>query len=144
MPLGNDDDRLGGRLALLNPAVLDDQQRQVYQALMRTVVPEAAESGFTARLEDGRFIGPFNALLRVPAIALGLGQSAAQIARSGIADDVRQAVILTVGGAWSADFEIDAHRSAARAVGLPADAVDAIIAGSRPVGLSRDADIANA
>lgn len=51
-------------------------------------------------------------------------------------------MILTVGAAWSADFEIDAHRSAARAVGLPADAVEAIIAGSRPVSLSRDADIA--
>ncbi len=139
---GYDADRLGGRLPLLDTAALGAEQRQVYEALTRMVVPEAAVSGFTARLDDGRFVGPFNALLRVPKIAAGLGQWTAQIARSGMADDVRQVVILTVGAAWSADYEIDAHTSAARVVGVPEEAINAIVAGTTPHTLNDEAAVA--
>jgi hypothetical protein len=68
-----DDDHLGGRLALLAADDLDAAQREVYDGLAQTVVPEAAQHGFTARLDDGRFIGPFNAMLRPPAITMGMG-----------------------------------------------------------------------
>lgn len=136
-------DRLGGRLPLLAPSGLDDEQRQVHDALTHTVVPEAAESGFTARLDDGRFVGPFNALLRAPKIATGMGQWTSQIARAGLAADVRQVVILTVGAAWSAAYEIDAHTSAARAVGVPDAAIEAIVQRRPPRGLSEQADVAH-
>jgi 4-carboxymuconolactone decarboxylase len=136
-------DDLGGRLALLASGDLDDEQREMYTALTQTVVPEAAEHGFTARLDDGRFVGPFNALLRVPAIAMGMGMWTSRIAASGIAPDVRQAVILTVGAAWSADFEIDAHTAAARAVGIPDGAIAAIVRQEAPSDLGRDADVAH-
>ncbi len=136
-------DDLGGRLALLAPDDLDAAQREVYDALTQIVVPEAAEHGFTAQLDDGRYVGPFNALLRVPSIAMAMGAWTGRIATSGIAADVRQAVILTVGAAWSADYEIDAHRSAARAVGLADEAIDAIVGQKPPTGLSHDADIAH-
>jgi 4-carboxymuconolactone decarboxylase len=136
-------DRLGGRLPLLAPADLDDEQRPVYEALTRMVVPEAAESGFTARLDDGRFVCPFNAMLRIPKIAAALGQWTGQVARSGLTDDVRQVVILTVGAFWSADYEIDAHRSAARVVGVPVAAIEAILRGEVPDGLSEQAQIAH-
>lgn len=135
--------RLGGRLALLWPADLDSDQQQVYDALAAMVLPEAAEGGFTARLADGRFIGPFNALLRVPSIALSLGRWTGQIARSGLPDDVRQVVILTVGAAWAAEYEIDAHIAAARAVGLPDAAVAAIVQRRLPAGLGQAANVAH-
>ena len=136
-------DRLGGRLPLLAPADLDGEQRQVYEALERSVVPEAAESGFTARLDDGRFVGPFNALLRIPQIAGGMGQWTRRIAGSGMADDVRHTVILTVGAWWGAAYEIDAHTSAARAVGIPDEAIAAIVAGDEPAGLTAAAQVAH-
>jgi len=135
-------DRLGGRLPLLDRADLDAEQQQVYEGLARTVLPEAAESGFTSRLDDGRFVGPFNAMLRVPNIAAGLGQWTSQIARSGMADDVRQVVILTVGVAWSAEYEIDAHMSAARVVGVPDRAIEAIVQGRAPQAVSDEAAVA--
>ncbi|MEU3281275.1 carboxymuconolactone decarboxylase family protein [Streptomyces antibioticus] len=132
-------DRLGGRLALLAPDVLDGAQMQVYRVLEQMVVPEAAHDGFTVRLSDGRFIGPFNALLRVPDLAMGLGQFTAEVTTAGLAEDVRQAVILTVGAAWSAPYEIEAHRRAARTAGLPETAIAAIIRGEAPSGLGRQA-----
>ncbi len=139
----DDPDRLGGRLPLLAPADLDDEQTQVYEALTQLVVPEAAESGFTARLPDGRFIGPFNVMLRVPRLTTGLGQWTREISRSGLDDDVRQVVILTVGVAWSAQYEIDAHVSAARAVGVPDSAIEAILQGGAPSGLRPAAQVAH-
>ena len=141
-PTSGHADRLGGRLPLLAPEDLDDEQRRVYDALTRTVVPESEEGGFTARLEDERFIGPFNAMLRVPGIAAGLGQWTGAIAQSGMADDVRQVVILTVGAAWSAEYEIDAHVSAARVVGVPDPAIEAIVRRQAPQGLSAEAEVA--
>jgi 4-carboxymuconolactone decarboxylase len=139
----SDHDRLGGRLELLDPDRLDAAQRVVYDALTQAVVPESEQSGFAAKLEDGRFIGPFNALLRVPQIAAGFGQFSGGIASSGIAPDVRQVVILTVGASWSAQYEIYAHRSAALAIGIPADAIDAILAGKPPTGMSPEAQLAH-
>lgn len=136
-------DRLGGRLELLDPDRLDGAQSVVYDALTQAVVPESEKSGFVAKLGDGRFIGPFNALLRVTGIAAGFGQWSGGIASSRIAPDVRQVVILTVGASWSAEYEIYAHRSAALAIGLPVDAIDAIIAGEPPAGLSAEALLAH-
>ena len=82
-------------------------------------------------------------MLRVPAITLGMGSWTGQIAASGIAADVRQTVILTVGVAWSASFEIDAHTSAARIVGIPGPAIEAMVSQKPPLGLSPEADIAH-
>ncbi|MCH0558440.1 carboxymuconolactone decarboxylase family protein [Streptomyces sp. MUM 16J] len=135
-------DRLGGRLTLLAPEDLDGPQTQVYRALEQRVVPEAAHDGFTVRLSDGRFIGPFNALLRVPDLAAGLGRFTAEVTAAGLAEDVRQAVILTVGAAWPAPYEIEAHRCAARTAGLPEAAIEAIIRGEVPDGLGGRAAIA--
>ena len=138
-----DPDRLGGRLALLFPADLDPDQMRIHEALTNLVVPEADESGFTARLDDGRFVGPFNALLRIPKIAAGMGAWTSAIAGAGMADEVRQVVILTVGVSWSAAYEIDAHVAAAHAVGVPAAAIEAVLRRTSPVGLSPQADVAH-
>lgn len=129
-------DELGGRLPLIFPADLDEAQKAVYEGLLRTVMPEAEHDGFVARLDDGRFIGPFNALLRSPAIAQGLGRWVAPIAGAGLSEEVRQLVILAVGAVWNAEYEIAAHVSAARVAGIAQTAVEAVLAGTDPVDAS--------
>lgn len=143
LPPTADPGLLGGRLALLDPADLNEEQRGVYDALTAMVVPEGAAHGFVPRLDDGRFIGPFNAMLRAPAITAGLGGFTAAIARSGMTAQVRQVVILTVGSIWGAEYEIQAHVSAARAVGVPATAIDDIVSGRAPRGLTEQATVAH-
>jgi 4-carboxymuconolactone decarboxylase len=66
MPTEN---QLGGRLPLLDADTLDTEQRQLVDYLMSTFVPWSNTTGFDSRTPDGRFIGPFNALLRSPAVA---------------------------------------------------------------------------
>lgn len=134
---------LGGRLPLLAPADLDDQQRHAYDLMGQLILPEAEAGGFTVKLGDGSFIGPFNALLHVPGIAAGMGAWASQLNAFGIADDVRQVVVLTVAAAWGADYELEAHSSAARAVGVPDDAIKALIDRRLPQGLTADATTAH-
>ena len=136
-------ERLGGRLPLLKPAQLDDQQQAVYEQLQRLVVPESEQAGYVAQLADGRLIGPFNAMLRAPDLTAGFGGWVSAIAQAGIAEDVRQVVILTVGAAWRADYEMYAHTAAARTAGLPDAAIEAILTGTSPSGLTAEASLAH-
>ena len=133
---------LGGRLPLLAPEELDDDQRLLHQMVSRRVGGEAEAGGFTVQLDDGRLIGPFNALLRVPAIAAAMGAWTAQIEGFGLDEDVRQVVILTVGAHWSAEFEVDAHAAAARAASVSDEAADAIVRRETPLGLCPRAAVA--
>lgn len=138
-----DSNALGGRLALLAPEELDDGQRVVYDALTVLVAPEARAGRFTARLEDGRFVGPFNALLRAPAIATAMGGWTSAIAQNEMAQDVRQVAILTVGVHWGAAYEIAAHRHAAHTAGVPLQAIEDLLSGRTPQGLGGPALIAH-
>lgn len=65
--------RLGGRLALLSNDSLDDAQRRVHEQLEQLTGPESKREGYVSQLGDGRFIGPFNAMLRVPQLTAGFG-----------------------------------------------------------------------
>ncbi|MDQ2814467.1 MAG: alcohol dehydrogenase catalytic domain-containing protein [Actinomycetota bacterium] len=133
---------LGGRLALLRADELNDDQRAVHDQLEMLVGPESRHDGFIAQLDDGRFIGPFNAMLRAPHVTAGFGAWVRAIAQAGLPDDVRQVVILTVAAAWRADYEIYAHTAAARVAGIPDEAVTAILAGEPPSGVSAAAALA--
>lgn len=136
-------DDLGGRLPLLAPADLNHEQPQLYDAMTHTILPEAKRGGFVAQLGDGRFIGPFNALLRVPALAAGFGQWTAKITQAGLSEEVRQVVILAVGAVWAAEYEIYAHVAAARAEGVAQAAIDDILRRTEPAEVSAEARVAH-
>lgn len=130
------DDDLGGRLTLYDPSTLTDLQQQVYRQMRQTTVPEAQRARFQAALDDGRLIGPFNGFLLVPEIAQGFGAwIAAEAQHGGLPEQVRQVVILTVGAARDATYELYAHRSAARSAGLSEAVIDDLAAGREPLGL---------
>lgn len=135
--------QLGGRLALLNIEELDGEQRAVHAQLEKVVGPESRRDGFLAQLEDGRFIGPFNAMLRAPQLTAGFGAWVRAITQAGLPADVRQVAILTVAAQWRAEYEIYAHTAAARVAGIPDDAVTAILTGETPAGVSAAAGLAH-
>jgi 4-carboxymuconolactone decarboxylase len=137
-----DESQLGGRLPLLTPAELDPEQAQLRDHLAATRGADARAAGFALELPGGEVIGPFNAFLRVPGIFQALQQWAAAIRHYDLPAEVQQVAILTVGAAWHSDYEVYAHTAEARHAGVPEDAIDAIVAGQPPVGLSAPADIA--
>lgn len=138
-----DHTQLGGRLPLLTPAELDPGQAQLRDQLAATRGRDAAAAGFELELPDGELIGPFNAYLRVPGIFRALREWSAAIQHYGLPADVQQVAILTLGAAWHSDYEVYAHAAEARHAGVPGDAIDAIVAGESPTGLSQPAEIAH-
>lgn len=134
---------LGGRLPLVEADTLDAAQRELFDHLRARVVPWADAAGFRSTTADGRFIGPFNAALRSPAVAGAfLELQASEQRHTSLSDRVRQVVILAVGAAWAADYEIYAHSAVARHSGIPDDAVRRLVAGTLPDTLSDEEKVA--
>ena len=134
---------LGGRLPLVDADTLDAAQRELFDYLRARVVPWADAAGFRSTTADGRFIGPFNAALRSPAVAGAfLQQQASEERHTSLSDRVRQVVILAVGAVWAADYEIYAHSAVARHSGITDDAVRRLAAGTLPDTLSDEEKVA--
>lgn len=108
----------GGRLRRLPPGELDTAQRALYDAI--TAGPRAAGRQLLALTDDaGGLVGPFNAMLRNPAIGLALQEVGAAVRyRGGLSDRVREMAILLVAARWDSAFERAAHTATGRAAGL--------------------------
>ncbi len=137
------EDTLGGRLALLSPDQLDSDQKKLYSQLQDTMVTWAKKAGFQANTFDDRLIGPFNAMLRSPVISKALlAVTAAEGQETSLSEKVRQVVILTVGAAWQAAYELYAHVAVGRQAGFDEATVQALVAGQKPAALTHDEGVA--
>jgi 4-carboxymuconolactone decarboxylase len=137
------EDNLGGRLALLSPDKLDSDQKDLYDQLQDTMVPWAEKSGFKADTYDDRLIGPFNAMLRSPLISKALlNVTATEGKETSLGKTVREVVILTVGAAWQAAYELYAHMIVGQTVGHDAATVQALAAGQKPASLTHEESVA--
>jgi 4-carboxymuconolactone decarboxylase len=117
------------RFETLTPETMTPQQRAVADAI------EAGPRG-------KGLPGPFNALLRNPALCDLLQQVGAHVRfRSTIPPALNEMAICLAGRKWSAQFEFYAHRRMALEAGLGADILDAIAVGERPSAMSRDETI---
>jgi len=137
------EENLGGRLPLLASNDLTSDQHKLYSQLKATMVPWAKKSGFQAETADEKLIGPFNAMLRSPAISQALmGVTAAEGTHTALSEKVRQVIILTVGAVWNAAYELYAHIAVGRKAGLDEQTVQQLAVGRRPEGMSIEEDVA--
>ncbi len=126
------------RLPLLAPQALNREQHDLYCTISENMLPWAQESGFKAVQEDGRLLGPFNALLYDQELGTQfLKYLAAERSATELDATVREVVILTVGAARECAYELYAHRAVAAKAGLaPAD-IDALATGVTPPSLDK-------
>jgi 4-carboxymuconolactone decarboxylase len=116
------------RFPPLAPASLDAEQRAVAEAL---------ENG-----PRGGVRGPFNALLRKPALAervRALGDSIRF--ENSLPPPLRELAILIVARFWDARYEWHAHSRLAAELGVSAETIDAVGAGAAPPHPSDDESI---
>jgi 4-carboxymuconolactone decarboxylase len=93
---------------------------------------------------DGTLLGPFNPLLFSPTISSAmLGVFRTDKANTSLAPRVHELIILTVGAACRADYEVYAHTAIGAVAGLPQTTISAIIAGTRPIFDSEDEESAH-
>jgi 4-carboxymuconolactone decarboxylase len=134
---------LGGRLPLADPATLTPGQRELHDRLMGSWVVFTDKLGIRSTTEDGRLIGPFNALLLHPEVTVKLLEfQAAEAAETGLSPSVREVVIIVLGSVYRADYELYAHKIVARAVGLADDHVVALSRGDIPEDLGEHEKLA--
>jgi len=134
---------LGGRLPLADPAKLAPAQRELYDHLMGTWVVFTDKVGGRSTTEDGRLIGPFNALLLHPEVTAKLLEfQVAESTNTSLSPSVREVVIIVLGYVYDAEYELYAHKLVGRAIGLADDHVVALSAGDIPEDLGEHEKLA--
>jgi 4-carboxymuconolactone decarboxylase len=136
-------DRLGGNLPLLNPEALSAQQKELYDRIIATWGAFGESAHFEVKTEDGRLIGPFNPMLYSPAISSRfLEFMDTEGAGASLSARVREVTILAVGAVWGSDYELYAHKAAARNAGFSEGEITMLVGGELPDGLSGEEQIA--
>lgn len=138
-----DTDAADGRLRLLTWHELDAEQRKLSDRLMVTRVARGRQAGYRAALDDGRLVGPFNALLRVPDIGERQLDWAEAISAADLPPAARAVAVLTVAAQYRAEYVLYAHRATARGAGVSEDAIEDLVAARTPAGLERTARLAH-
>lgn len=131
----SDDPRpLGGRLPLLAPADLDDEQRAVHEA-----IAGGRRAGGPFRLADdeGHLLGPFNAMLHAPVIGDAVQRLGAALRFAGqLPARTRELVICAVAAHWGSEYEWYAHERVARGVGVTTGELERLRVGELPADLA--------
>jgi 4-carboxymuconolactone decarboxylase len=115
-----------GRLPVLPPDALDDEQRALYDRI--TQGPRASgPQVFRLVDDDGGLAGPFNAFLLQPALGGPLQELGAAVRyRTGLSHRCREIAVLVVAAHWGSAFERHAHEAIGRALGLTDDELAAV------------------
>ncbi|MFI0356486.1 carboxymuconolactone decarboxylase family protein [Actinomadura sp. 9N407] len=124
-----DDDRL----PLLKPEALGDEQREVYEAI--TGGPRRDRPSPLRYMDDeGRLLGPFNAMLYSPAVGRPLQELGAALRfRTAFTKREREIAILVVAAHRRSDFEWYAHERIGRRAGLTDEELAALRTGTAPM-----------
>jgi 4-carboxymuconolactone decarboxylase len=129
------------RLTPIAPADLTPEQRALYDDMREGITKNF--KGFIAIREDGALLGPWNPWLHEPVF----GKASWDLVRA-LADNpslprpVREVAILVTGAHFKSAYEIYAHVMVGEQRGLSDDKLATIVAGQRPVDLTREESIA--
>jgi 4-carboxymuconolactone decarboxylase len=114
------------RVTPLPPEALSGDQAALYTAI--TGGPRAqGPQHFALTADDGSLRGPFDLMLRSPAVGAAQQELGAAIRyRTGFSDRSREIAILLVAAHWQSVFEREAHEAIGRALGFGEDELSAI------------------
>lgn len=125
------------RLPLLTEQELNPDQKRLFCRISEDLLPWTRASGFQGEGADNTLLGPFNAILYEPEMgAAHLNSVVAERGATVLDATVREVVILTVGAACEAAYELYAHRAVAAKAGLKPEDIEALATGAEPQGLS--------
>jgi alkylhydroperoxidase family enzyme len=119
------------RLPALNPDGLDDEQRDVYEAIVGGPRPKNV---FSFVDDEGRLLGPFNAMLYSPAVGGPLQELGAALRfRTSFTKREREIATLVLAARHRSDYEWYAHERIGRKAGLSEAELTALRTGADPV-----------
>jgi 4-carboxymuconolactone decarboxylase len=119
------------RLPALHPDELTDEQRDVYDAI---VGGRRRGPTFSFADQEGRLLGPFNAMLYSPVVGGPLQDLGAALRfRTGFTKREREIATLVLAAHLRSDYEWYAHERLGRRAGLTEDELTALRTGTQPV-----------
>ena len=129
------------RLPLIEPANLTATQRALYDDMCSGI--EANFKGFTAICDSGALIGPWNPWLHYPQFGGPVWDLVKAMSLSPtLPKPVREIAILVTGAKFRSGYELYAHVLVAELRGLSEEKISTIVAGQRPVDLTREEAVA--
>ena len=129
------------RLPLIPPADLTAEQRALYDDMRKGI--ETNFKGFKAIADDGSLIGPWNQWLHYPRFGAPIWELVKALSSAPVLPKpVREVAILVTGAHFHAGYELYAHVLLAEARGLSDEKIATIVAGQRPVDLTREEAVA--
>ncbi|GAA1973089.1 carboxymuconolactone decarboxylase family protein [Microbacterium pumilum] len=106
------------RIRPLTPGELAPDQRALYDTIVGGPRAQGPQH-FALTSTDGSLRGPFDVMLRSPAVGTAQQELGAAIRyRTGFTDRMRELAILLVATRWSSAFERESHEAIARAIGF--------------------------
>ncbi len=125
------------RLPLLKKDQLDADQQKLYDDMKQGI--ETSFKGFTAIDKDGELIGPWNPWVSFPQFGGPVWNLVKAMAGNPkVPKPVREVAILVTGAKFHSAYEIYAHVAVGELRGLSDDKIATIVAGQRPVDLTRE------
>jgi 4-carboxymuconolactone decarboxylase len=125
------------RLPLIAPGDLGAEQQPLYDDMKAGI--ENTFKGFTAALDDGTLIGPWNPWLHYPKFGGPVWELTKALSfNPSLPKTAREVAILVTGAKFKAGYELYAHVLAAELRGLSDDKIATIVAGHRPAELTHE------
>jgi 4-carboxymuconolactone decarboxylase len=129
------------RLPLISPADLTPEQRPLYDDMREGIAKSF--KGFVAMRDDGTLLGPWNPWLHEPSFGKASWDLVRALAdKPSLPKPVREVAILVTGAHFKSAYELYAHVLVGEQRGLSDEKLSTIVAGQRPVDLTREEAIA--
>ncbi|HEY2532441.1 MAG TPA: carboxymuconolactone decarboxylase family protein [Xanthobacteraceae bacterium] len=129
------------RLPLLPPRSLSAEQRALYDDIMSVV--NHSFGSFVAMRQDGTLIGPFNSMLHFPAFGRAAWAfNKTMYEHTTLPNSILQVAVLVTATRVGARYQIYGHEHLAESAGLARAKIATIVAGERPVDLTRQEAVA--
>jgi alkylhydroperoxidase/carboxymuconolactone decarboxylase family protein YurZ len=129
------------RLPAIRPDELNAEQKPLYDDMSQGIQTDF--KGFENVREDGALLGPWNPWIRQPKFGKPVWELVkTMVAEPSLPAPVREIAILVTGAHFRAAYELYAHVIIAEQRGLSDEKLATIVAGQRPVDLTRQEAVA--
>src|SRR6476659_11442414 len=129
------------RLPLIKPADLTEQQKPLFEDMKQGIASNL--QGFANIGSDGALLGPWNPWLHEPKFGKPVWElTKAMVSNPSLPVNVREVAILVTGAHFRSAYELYAHVIVAEHRGLSDEKLATIVAGQRPVDLTRQEAVA--
>ena len=129
------------RLPIVSPAELNDEQKPLYEDMKKGMQDHF--KGFVSLRSDGALLGPWNPWLREPKFGKPVWELVkAMVSAPSLPAAVREVAILVTGAHFRSAYELYAHVLVAEQRGLTDEKLSTIVAGQRPVDLTKQEAVA--